>query len=281
MRTIASVFKADIDLSIFAPYRIDCETCCGLCCVALYFTKSDGFPHNKEAGTPCKNLRTDGKCRIYGELSQNGLKGCMTYDCFGAGQFITRRLKSLPDWQNSSQKETSEIFNSYLTVLGVHQTLWYVTQCLILRLPQSLVDQGKTIIQEGNSLIQQPTDSLAALNTQPFCGKANEYLKQICAIHHNGFADSGKKQSKNYMGQNMQGKNLEGRDFSMSLLIAANLTKANLHGANFLGADMRDANLSDTDLRQCLFLTQIQINSANGNHKTLLPPYIRRPILWG
>lgn len=66
----------------------------------------------------------------------------------------------------------------------------------------------------------------------------------------------------------------------MSLLIAANLEQANLYGANFLGADMRDANISNTDLSQRLFLTQLQINTAKGNHHTILPSYLHKPETW-
>lgn len=39
-------------------YRLvsDCSRCSGLCCIALYCFKSDGFPQNKPIGKPCINL---------------------------------------------------------------------------------------------------------------------------------------------------------------------------------------------------------------------------------
>lgn len=72
-------------------------------------------------------------------------------------------------------------------------------------------------------------------------------------------------QAKDYMGRNMKQTNLE---------------QANLYGANFLGADISDTNICNTDLSECLFLTQIQINSAKGNRNTVLPPYLYKPKLW-
>jgi hypothetical protein len=36
--------------------RADCKNCFGLCCVALYFSASEGFPIDKDAGQPCLNL---------------------------------------------------------------------------------------------------------------------------------------------------------------------------------------------------------------------------------
>lgn len=275
-----TVFETNIDLSILEPYKINCEKCCGLCCVALFFTKSDGFPKDKEAGIPCENLQPDYKCKIHSKLSQQGLKGCMAYDCFGAGQYVTGQLKSLPDWSMISSKEADEIFNSYLVVLQVHQTLWYLSQCLILRRPQSETEQAQLLINEGNELIEEPLEVLAVLDTQPFCKKANKYLKHICKEFETRFSEANKTKTNNYMGENMKQKNLQGKDFSMSLLIAANLEQANLYGANFLGADMRDTNIQNTDLSQCLFLTQFQINAAKGNKHTVLPPYLYRPQLW-
>lgn len=274
------IFEKDMNLSIFEPYKIKCEKCCGLCCVALYFTKSDGFPKDKEAGAAYENLQNDYRCKMYPELSKQRLKGCMTYDCFGAGQFITRHLKSLPNWLIISPKEAVRIFDSYLVVLKVHQTLWYLSQCLMLCLPQSEKEDAKSFINEGSALIETPLEMMSVLDTQPFCEKSNVYLRRICAIYQTGSCNVNKTQISNYMGKNMQRKNLAGIDFSMSLLIAANLVKANLYGANFLGADMRDTNICDTDLSQCLFLTQFQINSAKGNSNTILPPYLHKPKTW-
>ncbi|MDO4275415.1 MAG: pentapeptide repeat-containing protein [Eubacteriales bacterium] len=275
------IYNKDIDLSIFQPYKINCESCSGLCCVALYFSKSDGFPKDKKAGTACKNLQTDYKCKIYPQLPKHGLKGCMAYDCFGAGQYITRYVKDLPNWLTIPQKEAEQIFNSFLVVMRVYQTLWYLSQCLILQLPQSEKEKARSLIDEGNMLIDISLEKLAVLDTQPFCEKANNYLKHICTIFQSYFPNSNKVSSKDYIGKNMKQKDLRGKDFSMSLLIAANLERSNLYGANFLGADTRDTNICNTDLSQCLFLTQIQINSANGNDKTLLPPYLHKPKTWG
>ena len=64
--------------------RPDCQSCCGLCCVALYFAKADGFPADKAAGTPCRQLTDDFRCALHDELAARGLHGCAAYDCLGA-----------------------------------------------------------------------------------------------------------------------------------------------------------------------------------------------------
>lgn len=47
--------------------RVDCENCFGFCYVALYFSASEGFPADKDAGKPCLNLQPTS--HIQGELS--------------------------------------------------------------------------------------------------------------------------------------------------------------------------------------------------------------------
>ncbi len=38
------------DKKLFEEMKIDCKRCFGLCCVALYFSASEGFPKDKEEG---------------------------------------------------------------------------------------------------------------------------------------------------------------------------------------------------------------------------------------
>lgn len=49
---------------------------------------------------------------------------------------------------------------------------------------------------------------------------------------------------------------------------------------DFIGADLRDANLNGANLSTSMFLTQMQVNSAKGNGKTILPAHIQKPSHW-
>lgn len=73
-----------------------CEACCGLCCTMLYFAKSEGFPEDKAAGTPCGHLQPDFRCRVHSELGEKKLKGCLAFDCLGAGQKVTQQVYGRP-----------------------------------------------------------------------------------------------------------------------------------------------------------------------------------------
>ena len=98
--------------------KIDCEKCSGLCCVALYCTKTDGFPANKEAGIPCKNLMRDFRCNIHSELADKNMRGCLAYDCFGAGQKVTQCCYPNVTWETHHEK-ANEIFEVFKHLFGI------------------------------------------------------------------------------------------------------------------------------------------------------------------
>jgi len=83
-----------------------------------------------------------------------------------------------------------------------------------------------------------------------------------------------------WMGKNLKGKDLRATDLRGAYLIAANLQQADLRGVDFIGADLRDANLRGADLSIAMFLTQMQINSAQGDKQTKLPSHLKHPTHW-
>jgi uncharacterized protein YjbI with pentapeptide repeats len=81
-------------------------------------------------------------------------------------------------------------------------------------------------------------------------------------------------------GAALGGLTLDSADLRGALLIGADLRDTSLHLTDLLGADLRDANLHGADLRDALFVTQAQLDAANGNGSTTLPPHLRRPHHW-
>ncbi|MGL5676802.1 MAG: pentapeptide repeat-containing protein [Cellulosilyticaceae bacterium] len=255
--------------------HIDCKNCSGLCCVALYCSKIDGFPENKDAGVPCKHLEADFKCDIHGELIEKNLRGCLNYECFGAGQKVTRMYADKGGWeQNPSQR--AEIYQVFLGVTQLYQMRWYLLQALELHVSSERDGAIEKLIQENGEIVEQEPKKILSYDLEAYRERVNVLLKaltnQVRTTKDNG--------NKNFFGKNLKGKNLDGKDFTMALMIAANLEKCRLRRANLLGADMRDTNIKDTDLSESLFLTQMQINSAKGNAETKLPSYLSRPSTW-
>src|SRR5919106_3323353 len=83
--------------------QADCGSCFGLCCVALTFSRSADFAIDKAAGEPCPNLGSDFRCGIHSKLRPAGFQGCTVYDCFGAGQKISRQAGA--SWREQPGQE--------------------------------------------------------------------------------------------------------------------------------------------------------------------------------
>ncbi|CAK7074000.1 MAG: hypothetical protein DELT_03186 [Desulfovibrio sp.] len=248
----------------------DCGACSGLCCAALFFAKADGFPEDKNMGTPCVNLQRDFRCAVHGSLAERGLHGCMAYDCFGAGQKVTA-LFGGDTWRNRPSR-AGEIFEAFLTVRMMNQMLWYL--CEAWRIEPSA--EIRALIAENEEAARGP--EVAAFDVYGYKARVDRVLKRITGEVRK--TANGKRADADCIGKSFRGRNLYGTDFSMSLLIAADFEGCALGKANFLGADMRGANIRGADLSQSLFLTQIQVNAADGDHATKLPPGLSVPTGW-
>ncbi|MBX3484761.1 hypothetical protein [Phenylobacterium sp.] len=79
-------------------FRADCGRCAALCCVAFHFERSDQFGVDKAAGEPCPHLDDAGGCAIHGRRIDRGFRGCVGYDCLGAGPWVTQVLFGGRSW---------------------------------------------------------------------------------------------------------------------------------------------------------------------------------------
>lgn len=71
-------------------FTADCSRCCGLCCIVPAYLREQGFPVNKPAGKPCRQLERSGRCSIHARRTELGFGACSGFDCHGAGQWITQ-----------------------------------------------------------------------------------------------------------------------------------------------------------------------------------------------
>ncbi|MDF2543368.1 MAG: pentapeptide repeat-containing protein [Herbinix sp.] len=267
-----------VDKELFEELKIDCSKCSGLCCTALYFSKLDGFPEDKEAGKPCVNLQSDFRCKIHAELPRRKMKGCLGYDCFGAGQKVTQTIYPHTTW--STENNPQQIFEVFLIVFQLHQILYYLAEAKTILPARNLWYDIEVLITENKSICSAPTKDILTTDINDYRKRANECLKKVSNLVKLNYSLDKKEHEKNYMGKAFKGKNFHGADFTMTLLIAAKFNGCNFNGANFLGADTRDTDFSDADLSEAVYLTQGQVNSARGNSATKLPINLTHPITW-
>lgn len=268
------------DLRVFKDLKIDCENCFGFCCVALYFSKVDGFPKDKRSGEPCINLNLDFTCKVHKDLRTKGLKGCTSYDCFGAGQKVAKITYDGINWRESPEL-AEEMFNVFLVMRQLHEMLWYLSMVCSLEKEEKLRSMSNVIIEETIEMTLLKPEELLKLNIDVHREKVNEVLRKASNEVRNRFVGkNNKKLSKNYIGKNLKNVDLRGADLSGALLIAADFSNNDLSGVNLIGADMRDTNIRGANLENSVFITQQQVNTASGDANTKLPASLTIPKYW-
>ncbi|MEG0259420.1 MAG: pentapeptide repeat-containing protein [Lysinibacillus sp.] len=267
--------------------QADCSQCFGLCCVALNITASSDFAINKPAGKPCLNLQPCFQCEIHKQLRGNGFKGCTVFDCLGAGQVVSQHTFQGQSWRESPQI-AEKMFRVFPIMEQVYEMMAYVSEALSYPVPSSLRAELSLQLGQLEGLTKLESDALIALDVMKYRMPINELLlKTSMVIRQTLIANISSKNKRkldcrgvDWMGKNLKGKDLRATDLRGAYLIAANLQDADLRGVDFIGADLRDANIGGANLSTSLFLTQMQINAANGNLQTKLPAYIQRPLHW-
>jgi hypothetical protein len=123
--------RTRIELGRRADLGADCANCFDLCCVALAFTKSADFPFDKPAGDPCTNLDEHDGCRVHPQLRERGFKGCTVFDCFGAGQKVSRQTFAGRSWRDDPATREA-MFSTFPLVRRLHELLWYLDEAITL-----------------------------------------------------------------------------------------------------------------------------------------------------
>jgi uncharacterized protein YjbI with pentapeptide repeats len=268
--------------------QADCENCFGLCCVALPFAASADFATDKNAGQPCQNLQSDFRCGIHNSLRKRGFRGCTVYDCFGAGQKVSRVTFGGHDWRQApgSAKQMFEVFPM---MRQLHELLWYLTEALTFQPAQSIHNALSLALDETDRLTHLDPESIMELDVAAHRADVNALLLRTSELVRAEALRSQKGRSgrrKTYgrgadlIGAKLRGADLRGANLRGAYLIAADLRDADLRVADLIGADLRDTDLRGADLTGSIFLTQAQINAAKGNANTKLPPSLIPPAHW-
>lgn len=275
---------SSVGINIRESLQANCQSCFGLCCTALNIVASSDFAINKPAGSPCPNLQKDYSCHIHNKLRDTGFKGCTVFDCLGAGQQVSQVTFQGQDWRQS-REHADKMFRVFPMMEQLYEMIAYVAEALSYQVDNSLYEQLLAQLELLQQTIERDADALLALDMVAIRVPVNALLLKTSEQirHHSIKGKTSKKLNQrgaDWMGKNLKGKDLRGTDLRGGYLIAANLQDANLREVDFIGADLRDANLRGADLSTSMFLTQMQINAAQGDRYTKLPSYIKRPAHW-
>jgi hypothetical protein len=267
-----------------AALRADCSECFALCCTAFGFQRSADFPIDKPAGTPCLNLADDFSCTVHDSLRPRGFRGCIVFDCFGAGQAVSKRLYDGISWRQRPGT-AAEMFRVFGVVRQLHEMLWYLAEAADRTMQPDgpvieLRDEILTILdREPAAILTADVDRLRA--------DVRRVLIEVSQEARGGYGAGeqardrgGLHPAADLAGRDLRTTTLCGADLRGAVLIAADLRGCDLAGVDLLGADLRDARLEGADLSGALFLTQAQLEAADGDAGTRLPEALHLPRHW-
>jgi uncharacterized protein YjbI with pentapeptide repeats len=260
--------------------RADCERCFGLCCVAPAFSASADFAISKDAGHPCPNLQPDFRCGIHAHLRERGFPGCVVYDCFGAGQKVAQVTFGGQDWRRSPGI-AERMFRVFTIMRQLHELLWYLGEALTLPAARPLYPELSRALEEIERLTYAGPDALVELDAATYRQDANALLRRASELARADIrGPDADLAGADLAGKDLTGADLQGVSLRGARLIGAGLGGTDLTGADLTGADLRGASLRGADLTGTIFLTQSQLDAANGDASTRLPPSLTRPAHW-
>jgi len=239
--------------------RGECAGCVGLCCVVPAFARSADFAIDKPAGMPCPHLERDFRCAIHHRLRSSGFRGCAVFDCFGAGQEVTRR-------------HGTRGAAGFAAARQLHELLWYLNEALAVAAPGL-----------RGALADAYAATEAAVGTETIdVGAHRAAVNALLTRTSEQVREPG---GANLRGADLAGKDLRGADLRRAnlrgaALLGADLSRADLRLADLTGADLRGATLAGADLTTALFLTRPQLAAAAGDASTRLPDWLTRPPHW-
>jgi Pentapeptide repeats (8 copies) len=247
--------------------RADCANCLGLCCVIPAFVASADFAITKPAGEACPNLRPDFRCDIHVQLRERGFAGCAVYDCFGAGQRVSRFI-------DGALRQ-----RAFPVMRTLHELLWYLTEALTFPAAAPIHAELAFARNETERLSGLEPEDLASLDVAAHRRDVNAQLRRASELVRGPRAGVDRR-GADLIGARLQGANLRAADLRGARLIGADLSGADLRTADLIGADLRGANLGGADLTGSIFLIQAQLDSARGDASTRLPVRLTRPAHW-
>jgi hypothetical protein len=179
------------------------------------------------------------------------------------------------------------MFSTFAVVRQLHEMLWYLVEAAERASISELSEPVNQLRTEILRTLNGDTSEILASDVERIRAEVRHTLIEVSEEVRGGYtasaeADMGKDlhPSSDLVGRDLRSIRLCGADLRGAYLIAADLRQGDLAGVDLLGADLRDARLEGADLSNALFLTQLQVDAAQGDGATVLPPALKRPRHW-
>ena len=123
----------------------DCSQCAALCCVGLALDAGEMFSFDKPAGTPCTHLRGH-RCAVHDELDAIGNRGCILYDCAGAGQRVTQMRFNGESWRDDPTLLPA-MLRDFAALKPLHERMRHLVEARDRDLPAPLEQERARLLR--------------------------------------------------------------------------------------------------------------------------------------
>ena len=86
------------------------------------FYAVQGFGFDKPPHAACRHLTLENRCEIHATLADSGFPGCVSFDCYGAGQRVTQELNGM-SWRTSDESAVQTLFSTYSACVPLHRLM--------------------------------------------------------------------------------------------------------------------------------------------------------------
>jgi hypothetical protein len=158
--------------------RANCAQCAALCCVAPALDRSAAFAIDKAASAPCQNLDACGGCSIHADRASKGFSGCISYDCFGAGQRVTQQIFEGRSWLTEPELLPA-MSAAFLAMRRVHELLLLLNEAGKLPLDVAQCDARTALLSELEPADDWTADMLAAASLDAIARRTGLFLRSL------------------------------------------------------------------------------------------------------
>jgi hypothetical protein len=114
--------------------------------VVLAIDRGAMFGFDKPACEPCRHLQAAGGCVIHADRERLGFRGCIAFDCAGAGQYVTQVMFGGRSWRDDPDL-ARPMGEAFAAMLAVHAQHGLLRQARSLPLPDELLRRLEALEQ--------------------------------------------------------------------------------------------------------------------------------------
>ena len=145
--------------------------------MAPAFDRSEEFGLDKPACVACPNLGPDDGCRIHDRLELEGFRGCVLFDCLGAGQRVVQELYAGRSWREEPEL-LPKMWRALKALRAVHEQILLLGAAASLPLSPEERATMAALRQELEPEGGWTADGVAAHGSQA-CAHAADFLRSL------------------------------------------------------------------------------------------------------